>query len=203
MSLSKEKKENRVSRFPGTKDGEARKRTASENDIAQIPKRATIFKQLSKEAVNPWERYRKTFKINQAGPAFVVHSKTAIFQEGIVKAVKAPRSELSKIMTKHHKNFVHLREVFYHESEIFFLYELLDVCLSDIFALPIGRLQLFETAAFSKEILLGLQYLHDDLKIAHGNLSSKNILLSVGGAVKIGKSFYTRYNFTLIEEQLI
>ncbi|KAJ6115239.1 hypothetical protein N7486_001017 [Penicillium sp. IBT 16267x] len=186
------KADNRVSRFPGSKDTEARKRTlaslepAAHKDSPPIPhKRPALFKQISKEVVSPWERYQKSFKINQAGPGYIVHAKTSTFQEGIIKAVKTPRSELSKIMTKHHRNFVQLQEAFYHDGEIFLLYELLDVSLAQIFGSPLGRLQLFEVAAFSKEILNGVQYIHDALKITHGNLESANILLSVGGAVKI------------------
>ncbi|KAJ6008539.1 hypothetical protein N7540_012515 [Penicillium herquei] len=98
------------------------------------------------------------------------------------------RGELSKIISKPHKNLVHLQEIFYDEGQIFFVYELLDVSLAQIFGSPLGRLQLFEVAAFSKEILAGVQFIHGALNISHGKLNSSNVLLSVNGAVKIGAS---------------
>jgi serine/threonine protein kinase len=115
----------------------------------------------------------------------VVHASDS-FKEGIIKAVKTSRSELAKIMTKPHKIFVHMQEVFYHDGQIFFLYELLDVSLAQIFGSPLGCLRLFEVAAFSKEILVGVQYIHEALRITRGSLSSSNILLSTQGVVKIG-----------------
>lgn len=124
--------------------------------------------------------------MNQGGFGYVVHAKSETFQEGIIKAIKTERSELSKIITEYHKNFVYLREAFFHDGEIFLHYELLDVSLAQIFGSPLGRLQLFEVAAFSKEILTGVQHIHDELKLTHGDLSSTNVLLSVSGAVKIG-----------------
>ena len=194
----------RVSRFPGTRDGEASaKRTLADHESAirgtkdsvqRLHKRPTIFKQLSKTAASPWEQYRKSFKINQAGTAHVVHANDSTFREGIIKAVKTSRSEFSKIMTNHHKNFVHLQEAFYFDGQIFFLYEVMDISLAQIFNSPLGRLQLFEVAAFSKELLTGVQHIHESLNIAHGDLKSANILLSVTGAVKIGMETNGRGN---------
>lgn len=134
---------------------------------------------LHKTAANPWERYRKSFKINQAGPGYVVHANDSTFREGIIKAVKTSRSELSKVITDHHRSFVHFHEAFYHDGQIFFLYEVMDISFAQIFGSPLGRLQLFEVAAFSKELLTGAQHIHDSLKIIHGDLKFANILLSV------------------------
>ncbi|KAJ5928352.1 kinase-like protein [Penicillium verhagenii] len=193
MEVPSKERNNRLSRFPGTKDSEVRKRGLDHLDSpsqkespSKIP---TIFKPLSKEATNPWKRYIKSFKINQAGSGYVVHATNPTFQEGIIKSTKTPRSELSKIIAKHHqRNIVHIQEAFYHEGQMFFLYELLDVSLGQIFGSPLGRLKLFEVAAFSKEILTGLEYIHQTLKISHGNIESGNILLSVNGQIKIGTS---------------
>ncbi|EKV19137.1 Serine/threonine-protein kinase bur1 [Penicillium digitatum PHI26] len=148
--------------------------------------RQDTFTALSKIACNPWDRYRKNFKINQAGPGWVIHTNDATFTEGIIKEVKTTKSELSRIITSHHKNFVDLREAIYYEGAVFLIYEIMDVSLAQVFSSPLGRLQLFEVAAFARELLTGIEYMHINLKITHGALSSNSVLLSVTGAVKIG-----------------
>lgn len=188
---------NRVSVFPRSKNAEPRfKRPLADLEhVVQGTKesaqklqkqRQGTFSALPKLACNPWDRYRKTFKINQAGPGWVVHTNDATFTEGIIKEVKTTKSELSRIITSHHKNFVDLREAIYYEGAVFLIYEIMDVSLAQVFSSPLGRLQLFEVAAFSRELLTGIEYMHMNLKITHGALSSNSVLLSVTGAVKIG-----------------
>lgn len=193
---------NRVSRFPGSSDGEVRAKRpladlksavqGTKDSVQRLQKRPALARQLYKTAANPWERHRKSFKINQAGPGYIVHTNDSAFREGIMKAVKTSRSELSKVITDPHKNFVYLHEAFYHDGQIFLLYEVMDISLAQIFGSPLGRLQVFEVAAFSKELLTGVQHIHDSLKITHGDLKSANILLSVTGATKIGMNIFRK-----------
>lgn len=66
-------------------------------------------------------------------------------------------------------------------------YEMMDVSLAQIFGAPHGVLRHYEVAAFCKEVLEGLSYIHKQLKMAHGDLTAENVLLSSAeGAVKIG-----------------
>lgn len=196
-SGSRNTPDNRVSVFPRPKNTTYRpKRHLADVDfVGQGTKesaqklqkyRPDALKFLSKTASNPWLRYRKTFRMNQAGIGWVVHSNDTTFREGIIKEVKTTKSEMSKIMTTPHKNFVQLQEALYHDNMVFLVYELMDVSLAQIFGSPLGRLQLFEVAAFSYEILTGIEYIHRQLQIIHGDISSTSILLSVTGALKIG-----------------
>lgn len=186
--------QNRVSRFPGPESHGKRKLADVEPSVQSAKESVKLQRRptLQKSAEAPWERYRKSFKLNQAGPGQVVHANDSSFREGIIKSVNTTRSELSKIMTSPHRNFVHLQEAFYHNDQIFLLYEIMDISLAQLFSTPFGRLQLFEVAAFSKEVLIGIHHIHDTLKITHGEINSDNILLSVAGAIKIG-----RYHFKL------
>ena len=187
---------NRVSLFPRTKHGETRqKRTIADLDSAvqatkesaqKLQKKSGPTYSLHKSAINPWERYQRSFRINQAGPGYIVHAKNATFAEAIIKEAKTVRGELSKIMTSPHKNFVELLEALYHDGAIFLVYEIMDVSLAQIFNSPLGRLDLFEVAAFARETLTGIEHIHNTLDISHGDLSSSSILLSVTGTVKIG-----------------
>lgn len=141
---------------------------------------------LQKEVSNPWDQYQEIFKMKQAGPGHFVHSKDNTFLEMIVKEVKVhSQSWLSRLSASSHKNIVHLREALYHNSTIYFVYEVLDVSLAQVFATPLDRLRAYEVAAFCYEILAGIKYIHD-LNVVHGDLSSENVLLSTDGSIKIG-----------------
>lgn len=148
--------------------------------------RQVTFTSVSKKACNPWDHYQKSFKLNQAGIGWVVHTNNITFSEGVVKELKSNKSELSRVLTRPHKNLVHLQEAIYHDGSIFCIYEIMDVSLGQIFNSPLGRLRLFEVAAFSLELLAGIEHIHKSLEITHGDLSSNSVLLSVNGAVKIG-----------------
>jgi hypothetical protein len=190
--------QNRYSTFPRTKNGQPRsKRPLADPDkidqktdesTNRLRKKQATSNAVYKEACDPWKRYRKSFRINQAGAAYIAHANNQTFEEKVIKQVKTVRGELSKISTSHHQNIVHLFESLFHDEAIYLVYEIMDISLGQIFSSPLGRLQLFEVAAFSREILIGLQHIHESLKISHGSLDSSTILLSVKGDVKIGKA---------------
>lgn len=62
----------------------------------------------------------------------------------------------------------------------------MDVSLSQAFVTPLGRWKAYEVAAFSQELLNGLDYIHKSLGLVHRDMTAKSVLLSVEGAVKIG-----------------
>lgn len=192
---------NRVSRFPRTENGDTprTKRHLDELDtlvrgtkqsVQRLQKRQAtpdVSTPFSKEVASPWRDYQKSFKLNQAGHGLVVHAKNATFAEGILKEIRGyGKEKMSNVTSYSHKNLVRLQRAFYDDGAIFLLYEMMDVTLAQIFSSPLGRLQLYEVAAFSQEILTGIDYIHNCLKITHGDLTSDSILLSVSGAIKIG-----------------
>lgn len=142
---------------------------------------------LRKEESNPWDQYQEIFKMKQAGPARFVHSKDDTFSEMIIKEKTVhSKAWLTKLSAISHKNIVPLREVLYHNSTIYFVYEVLDVSLAQVFATPLGRLEAYEVAAFCHEILEGIEHIHNSLRLVHGDINSENILLSTDGNLKIG-----------------
>lgn len=150
-----------------------------------IPKNVSSL--LPRDVRNPWERYQKVFKIDQAGPGYIAHAKNNTFAEMIVKEVKAPSKDwLTKLTPTSNQNVVHLQEAMYNNGCIYLFYEVMDVSLSQAFATPLGRWKAYEVAAFSQELLNGLDYIHKSLGLVHGDMSAKSVLLSVEGAVKIG-----------------
>jgi serine/threonine protein kinase len=142
-----------------------------------------------KEAEDPWKRYRKVLQFDQAGPALLVHRNDDSFREFIVKEVKVHNKEwLSRVRDASHKNIVRLHEALYNDGAVFFFYEVMEVSLAQVFATPLGRLRHYEVAAFCFELLHGLDYIHNTLRLVHGNVNADNILLATNGIVKIGKS---------------
>ncbi|KKZ65505.1 hypothetical protein EMCG_08664 [[Emmonsia] crescens] len=128
---------------------------------------------------NPWNRYQRSFNLPQAGHGILVHKKSIPFDERIFKKIEVKdKSWLSKLRPVSHKNIVTLHEAMYHEGVINIFYEVMDVSLRQIFRTPIGALSQLEVAAFCKEILEGLDYIHSHLELVHGELSSECVLLS-------------------------
>lgn len=142
---------------------------------------------LKKAETDPWQLYQRLYKLNLAGQGFVVHRKDNTFSEFFSREVKVNKKEwLSRLTQAPHKNIVALHECFYHAGDLFFIYELMDVYLSQIFSTPFGLLKAYEVASWCREVLEGIQYIHQTLGFVHGDLNSKNVLLSMNGSVKIG-----------------
>jgi serine/threonine protein kinase len=198
----------RKSIFPRTTSNylpPAPKRALTEQESEQRPKRAgkllrqipvstdglsfatKLTTSLHVEAVDPWERYQKVFKMDQAGSGILVHSKDDSFREAVAREVKVHSKDwLLKLSTASHANIVILREALYDDGAITFFYEVMDVSLAQVFATPLGRLKPYEVAAFCSELLAGIDYIHDTLKLVHGDLNAETVLLTTDGVVKIG-----------------
>jgi serine/threonine protein kinase len=156
--------------------------------VSQNPTSFSSKDYICKEELDPWQKYQKIFKIEQAGLAIFAHVKNSTFKEAVIKETKIKGKDvLDKIKPTSHKNLVHLHEALYYDDSIFFSYEVMDVSLSQVFCTPLGQLQPYEVAAFCVEVLIGIEYIHNTLKWGHGSLSAENILLKTNGEIKIGK----------------
>jgi serine/threonine protein kinase len=109
-----------------------------------------------------------------------VHTKNRTFDVALVQEIKADSSEcLEKpVATVSHQNIVRLVETFYNEGIIFRFYEMMETSLTQVFPTPKGRLQEGEVAAFCMEILRGIEYIHNVLNIAYGEINSNNVLVA-------------------------
>lgn len=59
--------------------------------------------------------------------------------------------------------------------------------LKEVRTTPRGRPRAYEIAAHCKEVLSGVDYIHNTLWLEHRTLNSDSILLSRDGSVKIGQ----------------
>lgn len=136
---------------------------------------------------NLWEDFTPIYKsINSSYT--MAHSNTATFPVVMIKIKSTDRLQESKpkITTASHKNIVCLLATFYHEEQLYFVYEPCIVTLADILSTPRGRLEIYELAVICEQLLRGLQFIHQDLEISYGDLDSNDILLNREGRVKLG-----------------
>lgn len=99
-----------------------------------------------------------------------------------------------------HANLVGLVEAFHDDDVVYLAYNYngLVVSLSQVIATPTVILGEPEIASICRGVLQGLEYLHERLKIGHGNVESCNVLLCPDGDVKIGK----HYTYQVVNEAL-
>jgi Protein kinase domain len=142
---------------------------------------------------SPWREYFPILPEEQAGPVTVAHK---ICKDFTVHAIKERRldtlNQPSALFKITHPQLVHLRAAYTKHPLLYLVYESMEVSLEDIESCPHGPLKEFEIATICREVILGLQYIHTELHISYGKLSSENILLTRDGHVKIGKLSHHR-----------
>lgn len=135
------------------------------NNDGKLRKFASKYTEsLKKTEADPWALYQRLYKLNLAGQGLVIHRKDNTFSEFHSKEVKVNKKEwLSRLTQASHKNIVALHECFYHAGDLFFIYELMDVYLLQIFSTPFGPLKAYEVASWCREVLEGIRYIHQTL----------------------------------------
>jgi serine/threonine protein kinase len=185
----------RATLFPRSKPAAHRNLTkraftdnASRDKSAKLRRLVPVRGLFKKAVEDPWKRYKTVFEFDQAGLVMLAHLNNHSFEEFVIKSHTVDSETcLSAIKDCSHKNVVRLQEALYDNGNIFFIYEVMDVSLAHVFATPLGRLKPYEVAAFCTAIIHGLDYLHNSLKLVHGDVSADNVLLTTDGAIKIGK----------------
>jgi serine/threonine protein kinase len=101
--------------------------------------------------------------------------------------------DVSTLTGTDHPNLVNLVEAFYDKS-IYLVYQFhgFTVDLGRVCSRPNAEFSKVDIATICKNTLQGLEYIHDALNIAHGDLSLPNIVLHQDGQVRIGKNLSSR-----------
>ncbi|PYI23224.1 hypothetical protein BO99DRAFT_409571 [Aspergillus violaceofuscus CBS 115571] len=100
---------------------------------------------------------------------------------------KSLETDTKSLVETSHPNLVNLREVFIHGRSCFFLYERWSLSLKEVQKLgPVFQLSEVEVASICYKIFMGLLYIHETLKISHGNIHMGNVFICEDGEVKIG-----------------
>jgi serine/threonine protein kinase len=106
-----------------------------------------------------------------------------------VREVKKPQNGFPMLQPASHPNIIGLVEAFYDDGFIYLTYNYSGhvVSLLQVMSTPTVKLNEPEIATICWAVLLGLEYLHNRLKLGHGNIKRSNIVLLSDGTVKIGE----------------
>ncbi|KAF5861167.1 hypothetical protein ETB97_000541 [Aspergillus alliaceus] len=128
-----------------------------------------------------WSKYHRFWKSDQAGLATIAHENSIDHKIVAVKEVKQQASKrlISDLLNAKHDNIVQLLDVFSSNSSVYLVYECLELSLFNIQAACREDFLEIDMAIIGKEILKGLNYVHNELGLAHGCVDAKNILFSI------------------------
>ncbi|KAJ5235431.1 uncharacterized protein N7469_004599 [Penicillium citrinum] len=139
---------------------------------------------------HPSQKYSLNWEINQAGLGWLSLGNYFGYSTVLIKKKETRQNQTSFSMLQpaFHPNLVGLVEAFYDDNNLYLAYNYdgLAVSLSQVTTTPAVILGEPDIAGICRSILSGLEYLHEDLKMGHGNVQSSNILLCPDGVVKIG-----------------
>ncbi|KAI9753301.1 MAG: hypothetical protein M4579_005220 [Chaenotheca gracillima] len=131
---------------------------------------------------DPWHKYQRLVQEKQGGDVTIAYEKVSTFPLVAIRHIKDTLpGRLPHLARTANPNIVTLKEAFLQEESLHIVYETMAVSLSDIQASPRGNLTEYEIAAVCKEVLQGLDYLHRELRVIHGDLNCNNILLARDG----------------------
>ncbi|KAL6716966.1 hypothetical protein ACLMJK_004879 [Lecanora helva] len=154
---------------------------------------------------NPWLRYHAILEEAQGDWVTIANAKEPKHPIVVIKRRACPSDDVrQKIIGISHENIVALYEAYLYEGNLYFAYELMDVSLAEMQSTPYGILAEFHIATICKEVITGVQYIHRKLKIVHGSIDARWIMVSRSGCIKlanIGESMSKDIPFAENERQ--
>ncbi|KAF3484291.1 uncharacterized protein GIQ15_03615 [Arthroderma uncinatum] len=101
-----------------------------------------------------------------------------------IQELHGPKETMAQLKPLEHRNIVRLYCAYWASGSIYLVSEPSVISLRQIMMFrPSWGLE--ETAALSRGVLDGLMFVHNSLEIAHGSLSTDNIMLTWEGGVKL------------------
>jgi serine/threonine protein kinase len=137
---------------------------------------------------DPSTKYLLSHKFNQAGAGWIGFENCQGLRTVFVKVVKATSHQKLQFHKTDHANLINLQEVFYSKNVTYLIYDFdrCDLPLSMVHASPNVQFTEADIAIVCRQVLTGLQYIHEKLKISHGSIKLSDLVLSQSGQVKIG-----------------
>lgn len=130
-----------------------------------------------------WRKYHRFLEADQAGPGIIAHDNTIDHLIVVIKEIRVHASDnqcqqLYRVLNEKPTNIVHLTDLFVGTLSVHAVYEPLETSMHQIQATSRRDITEIELAIIGKEILHGLEYIHNELGIVYGQLNTRNILLS-------------------------
>jgi serine/threonine protein kinase len=137
---------------------------------------------------DPSMKYILSHKFNQAGAGWIGFKNCQGFRTVFIKIVKATRQQKLQFHKTDQVNLINLQEVFHSKNVTYLIYDFdrCDLPLSMVHASPNVQFTEADIAIVCRQVLTGLQYIHEKLKISHGSIKLSDLVLSQSGEVKIG-----------------
>jgi serine/threonine protein kinase len=136
---------------------------------------------------NPWTRYNKFMKVDQAGPALLVYNKNRPEKIFAVKEITGVSKDLlNRLQSTIHTNIVRFVTAYYFNGSCFLFYDEMPLNLLELLSSPSGSLTTGEVALVCRGILEGLNHLHNHLQLSYGQVLMRDVLLSKSGEIKLG-----------------
>lgn len=129
-----------------------------------------------------------SWKLNQAGAGWIGFENCQVLRTVFVKVVKATSHQKLQFDKTDQANLVNLQEVFHSEEVTYLIYDFdcCDLPLSMVHASPNVQFTKADIAIVCRQVLTGLRYIHEKLKISHSSIKLSDLVLSQSGQVKIG-----------------
>ena len=143
---------------------------------------------------NPWQDHEQVASIVQAKKVYVSSCMQPKIKLGRLVAIRkidqCPKEALKALQTARDENIVKCDQAYFWDESLYLVYELLPnaVTLSQVIVNPRGRLHGPEMATICLGLLKGIKYIHESLRMVHGDITKHTVLLSWHGQVKIGRS---------------
>ncbi|KAL9606567.1 MAG: hypothetical protein Q9179_000292 [Wetmoreana sp. 5 TL-2023] len=140
-----------------------------------------------KLSTTPKADYHEFLALDQAGDAHIANDNTTSCNLVAIKTYEWNGDDkLECCQQVRHDNIVHMLEIFRKDKRVCIVYEQMDVSLRLINSLPRGSWQPFEIAAICKEVLSGISFIHEQLRMYHGAITCGTIMLGRDGYIKLG-----------------
>lgn len=140
---------------------------------------------------HPTLKYSMNWKVDQAGCGWLSLGNYFGYSTVLIKRKTADKklTNFFKLQVAFHENIVGLVEAFYDSEATHLVYNYYGfaVNLSQVGLTPAVQLSEIDLASICRSILRGLEYIHEQLLIAHGRVDCDNIILCSDGGIKIGK----------------
>jgi hypothetical protein len=137
---------------------------------------------------NPWIIHTPVVSVKHSGFGIVAEKEAPKGKMVFIRRVgNCKREDLRALKSASHINILALTAAYFHEESIYLVYNYLPVTLKEVAQ---GYLTTSQIATVCNAIVNGLDYLHQELGIIHGDLHMTNVVISREGHVKIGMNMH-------------
>jgi p21-activated kinase 1 len=135
---------------------------------------------------DPGSRYHRFQEVDHAGHAILSLEDKEHLPHVLIKERRGNKSIPYSLKGASHENVVGLLAAFYHSGVVSLVYECHYVNMTVASVSGCSEFKETDIATVCREALQGLEYIHSELRVAHGSVNDKNIILTLSGDVKIG-----------------